>query len=748
MRKTRTIRNDIVRDVGATIAAIVTAAMPMAMMPMKADADDATCSKEDNGTYHLASDCTLHISGGEIHTSDTVNPLTQSDKVKKVVLDDPANTSFYNGNATNAFGWFKNAESITGLDKLDVSHVKYFTSMFYGLKNLKTPVDLSSWDLSNAGGLVYMFASTNLDMFKGYEKFRIGGNNPDLFGMFEGASTSGSIDLSEWKIAAPGISRMENMFAETKTPGGINIKGDIAKKGASNISQMFVQVDTSSIDGLDELNMSKTTKALAVFYDAKISDPINLSSWDMSSVTDTTNMFNNFNAPNEQDLSSWNMKSVEQTRYMFQNNPDISKFKGIDKWNLSNVNDASYMYDGAKSSKPIRIPTQMLSLKNASHMFSNTNIDNITNLTSLWIPLVTDASYMFMLASGNYLDMSRMGIMVSEEDSKRPLNMLGMLGTPSIKYFNINNVFASQPDKLGPSIFEITKDGKTWNAWDDPNLPSYNQPDKRWSRLPYDDWINKGRFDGTIESLGSGDSWMDPMMWWISKNTGALADTDLQKAVSDPGTIIFRTVTRPVRFHENITGYKVYDMPDMNQTTWAKDNYSSDRIPNKPPYVGDSSVKFKGWNTKPDGTGTSYKTGQWLGAGTEAMDLYAQWDNVKKVPIRFNDKTGQATGMPENAEKHPGDSYTIPADSPKRPGYRFKGWATTENGKPAYQPGDTITIGADVDAIDLYTVWEQAGTGVLPSAGLSAKAAPIVATVAMLLLIPMSVFMIRRRRRI
>ena len=749
MRKTRTIRNDIVRDVGATVAAIVTAAMPMAMMPMKADADDATCSKEDSGAYHLASDCTLHISGGEIHTSDTVNPLTQSDKVRKIVLDDPANTSFYNNDATHAFGWYKNAESIAGLDKLDVSHVKYFVGMFYGL-NLKTPVDLSSWDLSSATDLLSMFAYSNLDSFKGYEKFRIGGDNPNLFGMFEGASTSGSIDLSGWRIDAPSISSMFQMFSVAKAPGGINIKGDIAKKGSADISDMFGRVDTSSIDGLNELNMSKTTKALSVFQDAKITKPIDLSSWDMSSVTDTTNMFNNFNVPNDQDLSSWNMKSVKQTRYMFQNNPDISKFKGIDKWDLSNVNDASYMYDGAKSSKPIRIPTDMPELKNASHMFSNTNIDNITNLTSLWIPLVTDASYMFMLASGNYLDMSRMGVYVSE-DTRKDLNTQGMLGTPSIKYFNLGSVFPSQIDinnKVNPSLFEITKGGKTWNAWDDPNLPSYNRPDKRWSLLPYDDFSQpNGRFDGTIESLGPGDDWMNPMRWRITNGTGIQADTDLQGFLLGPGNIIFRTVTRPVLFHENITGYKVYDMPDMNQTTWAKDNYS-DRIPNKPPYVGDSSVKFKGWNTKPDGTGTSYKTGQWLGAGTEAMDLYAQWDNVKKVPVRFNDTSGQATGMPGNAEKHPVDSYTIPADSPKRPGYRFKGWATTENGKVAYQPGDTITIGADVDAIDLYPVWEQTGTGVLPSAGLSAKAAPIVATAAVLLLIPMSVFMIRRHRRI
>lgn len=130
------------------------------------------------------------------------------------------------------------------------------------------------------------------------------------------------------------------------------------------------------------------------------------------------------------------------------------------------------------------------------------------------------------------------------------------------------------------------------------------------------------------------------------------------------------------------------------------------------------------------------------------MNLYAQWDWTKKVHVRYHDTSGQATGMPGNAEQHPGDHYTIPSQAPTCPGYRFKGWANEENGKPYYQPGDAITIGADVDAINLYPVWEQAGTGVLPSAGLPAKAVPIIAAAGALLLIPISVFMIRRRRRI
>ena len=735
------------RTARSIISALATTAavsmLPIMGMPMQAsaDEDDTTCSKEDKGVYHLSSDCTLHISSGYMHTSSSESPISQNLKVRSIVIDDPAGTSFYNDDATNAFSWFKNTESITGLEKLNVSHVTRFTGMFNGLGSMKTPVDLSSWDVSSGNVFTNMFTYVNLDMFKGYEKFRMDGSDLNFAGMFEFTHTTGSIDLSGWRISATNISSMQGMFAGTTAPGGISIKGDLAKKGARENQTMFSYVDTSGIDGLDGLNMGRSIETIGMFSHAKITKPIDLSSWDMSAVTDAGNMFSDFNAPSEQDLSSWNTGSMKRTAYMFQNSPDISRFKGIDKWDLSKVENASGMYSGTKSSKPVRIPANMPKLTNASFMFSYTDIDDFTNLADLYIPGTTDASYMFMLASGNYLNMSKMGL------SAANLNIQGMVGTPSIKYLKFGSMFVGHTDKAGPGMFNITKDGKTWNAWDDPALPSYNQIEKSWSRLPYDD--RGGKFDGTIESLGSGDSWMNQSMWWSSLGL----DDDLYKALDNPGTIIFRMVVRPVRFHENITGYDdIIGMPDMTSSIWAVDNFHDripeDKVPVISQYHPNGRPGFTGWNTKPDGTGKSYKYGEWLGAGTEAIDLYAQWNGLKKVPVRFNDKTGQATGMPENAEKHPGDSYTIPADSPKRPGYRFKGWATTENGKPAHQPGDTITIGSNVDAIDLYPVWEQTGTGVLPAAGLSAKTAPIIAAAGALLLIPMSVFMIRRHRRI
>lgn len=746
MRKSRTTGEGILRDVCAAIAAIVTAAMlPMALTPVKAIADDSTCSKEDSGVYHLTSDCTLHISKGVIHTTNGSTdipdaPIGQKLKVKKIVIDDPANTSFYNNDASSWFSWYKNTESITGLEKMDMSHVTNTANMFNGLKNLKTPVDLSSWDLSSANNLDGMFSEANLDSFKGYGNFRIGGSNPDLYDMFARAYTTGSIDLSGWKIDSQDISSMQWMFEETKAPGGINIKGDLAKTGAKTNWGMFFSVDTSGIDGLDELNMSKTTDVNSMFCYAKITKPIDLSSWDMSSVTDANFMFERFDAPNEQDLSAWNMSSVTDSSGMFYGNSSFSKFKGMDKWDLSNVEDASNMYWGVRSSEPVRIATNMPKLKNTALMFGGAdNIDNFANLSDLYIPNVSNASWMFQLATGTYLDMSKMGLSVTT------LEMKGMLGAPGIRYIKLGSMFKGHEYKMTSSVFDIEdwSTGAAYNAWDDASLPSYNST-KHWSRLPYDD--KDGKFDGTIESLGSGDSWMNQSMWWKSPHTGLSADNDLQSVVGNPGTIIFRTVTRPVRFHANTTG-SVTGMPTMTSSTWAS-NIDGDRVPCKAPTGPAGSSKFREWNTKQDGTGTSYQPCDQLDHGVEAVDLYAQWGELKKVPIRFNDKSGQATDMPGNVEQHPGDHYTIPSKTPTRPGYRFKGWATTENGKPAYQPGDTITIGNDVDAIDLYPVWEQTGTGVLPAAGSSTGIILLGATVVATLLIPLSAVMIRRRRRL
>ena len=42
---------------------------------------------------------------------------------------------------------------------------------------------------------------------------------------------------------------------------------------------------------------------------------------------------------------------------------------------------------------------------------------------------------------------------------------------------------------------------------------------------------------------------------------------------------------------------------------------------------------FQGWNTAPDGTGTSYAENDVFTMGNEAIALYAQWEKTPVLPI-------------------------------------------------------------------------------------------------------------------
>lgn len=735
MRESATTQHRTVRRIVSALAATIATAMLTLMMP-PTQAHAATCSEEYNGLYHLLTDCTLHIGPGYVPTSSDRAPLWQSNSVSGIVIDNPQNTYFSGNNASYAFAWFPNVRRIDGLDRMDMSRVTSFRSMFEGV-NLNTSVDISSWDMSSATDLSSMFKGASVDRFIGYKTIRLSSSSVDLTSMFEGANVSYSdedIDVSGWSISPQTtITSMDDMFKNINSgrtaSQKIIIGGDFARKGAQSNAGMFYGVNFADIEGLDKLNMSRSKSTAKMFGSAILNNPINISSWDMSSVEDTSYMFYGFPSVNDLDLSSWNMSSVKNTSGMFQYS-DINKLQGIGKWDLSHVENASSMYSLINPTKDMSISENMRSVTNASSMFANSDLTHITNIANLNLPNMTSTGYMFNDSVINYLDMSRWGFHAADGTS-----MYGMLGSPSIRYIKFGDMFKNSTKNLNHELF-YSNTGSVWGK-----LPSYNSP-KRWTRLPYND--KDGKFNGTLASLGAGSGWIDQNMWWESPDTEEKADDELKSIINDPGTVIFREVTRPVRFHENTTE-TVTGIPTMTASTWAS-SIDGDRIPcNAKPTAAGGARILKEWNTKPDGTGTAYQPCDQLDHGENAVDLYAQWKDARKVPVRYHDASGQATGMPQNADSYEGGRYTIPKAAPKRYGYRFKGWAATETGKPAHQPGDTIDIG-DAQAIDLYPVWEVAGTSILPAAGLPAKA--LIATMAgTLLLIPLSAAIIGRRRR-
>lgn len=153
-----------------------------------------------------------------------------------------------------------------------------------------------------------------------------------------------------------------------------------------------------------------------------------------------------------------------------------------------------------------------------------------------------------------------------------------------------------------------------------------------------------------------------------------------------------------VTYHSNTT-------PDATVTDdtmiYAKDVLAT---------VNDNSFKngdmvFLGWNTKADGTGTTYYPNGTIKV-TGNMDLYAQWgDKASTVSVTYHsnfgtDRTYVTDAEVNNARITVADYTTL--GLPARTGYTFAGWKNNEG--TSFSANDSARVNKD-GSNDLYAQW-------------------------------------------
>ncbi len=111
---------------------------------------------------------------------------------------------------------------------------------------------------------------------------------------------------------------------------------------------------------------------------------------------------------------------------------------------------------------------------------------------------------------------------------------------------------------------------------------------------------------------------------------------------------------------------------------------------------------FTGWNTKADGTGTSYTEGADYVLTSNNLTLYAQWSaNPSKIVYNANGGTGtmaDTTGVTDQTVQIATNSFT-------RDGYTFTGWNTKADGSgTSYAEGDDFVLVSD--STILYAQWQ------------------------------------------
>ena len=122
---------------------------------------------------------------------------------------------------------------------------------------------------------------------------------------------------------------------------------------------------------------------------------------------------------------------------------------------------------------------------------------------------------------------------------------------------------------------------------------------------------------------------------------------------------------------------------------------------------------FKGWNTKKDGSGTTYADkadgSKLTKTNRAAVTLYAQW-TANKYTITFNGNGSTSGSMKKLSNLKYGKTYTLTKNSFKKKGYTFKGWNTKKDGS-----GKTYKNKAEIKnlsaksggKVTLYAKWSK-----------------------------------------
>ena len=110
---------------------------------------------------------------------------------------------------------------------------------------------------------------------------------------------------------------------------------------------------------------------------------------------------------------------------------------------------------------------------------------------------------------------------------------------------------------------------------------------------------------------------------------------------------------------------------------------------------------FTSWNTRADGSGTSYSDGAYATFYGNTT-LYAQWQKYADPVITFDKNDGSGTTVTQTVPY--GESATLNANSFTRTGYTFTGWNTKADGSgTAYGDGASISPSSNVT---LYAQWQ------------------------------------------
>ncbi len=116
---------------------------------------------------------------------------------------------------------------------------------------------------------------------------------------------------------------------------------------------------------------------------------------------------------------------------------------------------------------------------------------------------------------------------------------------------------------------------------------------------------------------------------------------------------------------------------------------------------------FAGWNTKEDGSGTTYTQGQTFMMVPSNIALYAIWTQDPTYTVTYNGNGNTGGSVPSDTTNYrQGQTVTVPGNTGGlvKYGYSFTGWNTKADGSgTTYAQAQTFSM--DAQNVTLYAMW-------------------------------------------
>lgn len=221
-------------------------------------------------------------------------------------------------------------------------------------------------------------------------------------------------------------------------------------------------------------------------------------------------------------------------------------------------------------------------------------------------------------------------------------------------------------------------------------------------------WL-EGNYNGPVSNVYNNTE--DKIIWSGTIYCNGYVYTNVKEIATSATTSYWDWVPSKYKVSYNANGGS--GAPNSQTKTENTNLTLSSTKPNRTGYT------FLNWNTKVDGSGTSYAPGG-VYSSNSAATLYAQW-SPNSYTVSYDANGG--TGAPASQVKYADAEIRLSSQIPVREGYTFLGWApkaafasgksilipeyksdlSTVYATPKYQPGD---IYSGCSNLTLYAVWE------------------------------------------